>query len=108
MEDLSVQIEQYEEIGEHIDYARFFIASTLNELGDKSAFDSLVEKNKLGVLINLGITHVTDDSGLLSTTVDKHLKKFNKKVRSNHDMSNYISKLYEESTGSLRTNLQIQ
>ncbi|HBC0766631.1 TPA: NACHT domain-containing protein [Escherichia coli] len=108
LEDLSVQIEQYEEIGEHIDYARFFIASTLNELGDKSAFDSLVEKNKLGVLINLGITHVTDDSGLLSTTVDKYLKKFNKKVRSNHDMSNYISKLYEESTGSLRTNLQIQ
>ncbi|MGS3822506.1 hypothetical protein ACEWJ5_26525 [Escherichia coli] len=80
----------------------------MNELGDKSAFDSLVEKNKLGVLINLGITHVTDDSGLLSTTVDKYLKKFNKKVRSNHDMSNYISKLYEESTGSLRTNLQIQ
>ena len=40
-----------------------------------------VEKNKLGVLINLGITHVTDDSGLLSTTVDKYLKKFNKKVR---------------------------
>ena len=106
--DLSVQIEQYEEIGEHIDYARFFIASTLNELGDESAFDCLVENNKLGVLINLGITHVTDDSGLLSTTVDKYLKKFNKKVRSNHDMSNYISKLYDESTGALRTNLQIQ
>lgn len=108
LEDLSVKIEQYEEIGEHIDYARFFIASTLNDLGDKSAFDSLVENNKLGVLINLGITHVTDDSGLLSTTVDKYLKKFNKKVRSNHDMSNYISKLYDESTGALRTNLQIQ
>lgn len=106
--DLSHQIEQYEEIGEHIDYARFFIASTLNELGDESAFDCLVENNKLGVLINLGITHVTDDSGLLSTTVDKYLKKFNKKVRSNHDMSNYISKLYDESTGALRTNLQIQ
>jgi len=108
LEDLSVQIEQHEEIGEHIDYARFFIASTLNELGDKSAFDGLVENNKLGILINLGITHVTDDSGLLSTTVDKYLKKFNKKVRSNHDMSNYISKLYDESTGALRTNLQIQ
>lgn len=108
LEDLSVQIEQHEEIGEHIDYARFFIASTLNDLGDKSAFDSLVENNKLGVLINLGITHVTDDSGLLSTTVDKYLKKFNKKVRSNHDMSNYISKLYDESTGALRTNMQIQ
>lgn len=108
LEDLSVQIEQYEEIGEHIDYARFFIASTLNELGDKSAFDCLVENNKLGVLINLGITHVTDDSGLLSTTVDKYLKKFNKKVKNNHDMSNYISKLYDESTGALRKNLQIQ
>lgn len=108
LEDLSVKIEQHEEIGEHIDYARFFIASTLNELGDKSAFDCLVENKKLGILINLGITHATDDSGLLSSTVDKYLKKFNKKVRSNHDMSNYISKLYDESTGVLRKNLQIQ
>ena len=31
-------------IGEHIDYARFFIASTLNELVDKSAFDSRGKK----------------------------------------------------------------
>ncbi len=107
LEDLSVKIEQYEEIGEHIDYARFFIASTLNELGDKSSFDSLVENKQLGILLNLGITHVTDDSGMLSTTVDKYLKKFNKKTRNNHDMSDYISKLYDESTGSLSSNLKI-
>lgn len=107
LEDLSVKIENYEEIGEHIDYARFFIASTLNELGDKSSFDTLVENKQLGILINLGITHVTDDSGMLSTTVDKYLKKFNKKTRNNHDMSDYISKLYDESTGSLSSNLKI-
>ncbi|MDT3525415.1 hypothetical protein ROM83_15605 [Cronobacter sakazakii] len=108
LEDLSVQIEQHEEIGEHIDYARFFIASTLNELGDKNAFDNLVENKQLGILINLGITHVTEDSGLLSTTVDKYLKKFNKRTRNNHDMSNYISRLYDEPTESIRANLQIR
>lgn len=105
LEDMSVAIEQHNELGEHIDYAKFFIAATLNELGDKNAFDELIESNKLDIIINLGITHVTDDSGLISVTVDKYLKKFNRKRKNNHDMSNYISRLYEESTSDIQKSL---
>jgi len=101
LEDLTVKINQQDEIGEHIDYAQFFIAATLNELGDKNSFDSLIENKKLDILINLGISHVTDDSGLISTTVDKYIKKFNKKRKNNHDMSDYISRLYDTSTSEL-------
>lgn len=105
LEDLLVAIEQYDEIGEHIDYAKFFIAATLNELGDKNAFDDLIENNNLDILINLGITHVTEDSGMISVAVDKYLKKFNRKRKNNHDMSDYISHLYEESSSEMRQSI---
>lgn len=102
LEDLSVAIDNEQEIGKHMDYAKFFIASTLNELGDKNAFDELISKNNLDILINLGITHVTDDTGVISVAVDKYLKKFNKKMRTNHDMSGYISSLYDKPTSELK------
>ena len=46
-----------------------------------------VPRNNLDILINLGISHVTEDSGMISIAVDKYLKKFNKKRKSNYDMS---------------------
>jgi len=105
LEDLLVKIDNYYEIGDHIDYAKFFIASTLNELGDKNAFDLIIKDKQSNIIMNLGVHHVTDDSGIVSTTVDKYLKKFHKKVRTNHDMSDYISKLYDKSTAEFKGNL---
>ncbi|MGD2980617.1 NACHT domain-containing protein [Escherichia coli] len=103
LEDLSVAIDNEQDIGEHIDYAKFFIASTLNELGDANSFDELISRNNLDILINLGISHVTEDSGMISIAVDKYLKKFNKKRKNNYDMSDYISRLYEKSTTELNS-----
>ena len=104
LEDSAVALEQYNELGEHITYAKFFIAATLNELGDKDSFESLIENNKLDILINLGITHATDDAVIISMTVDKYLNKFNKKNRTNNDMSSYIFNLYDKSTEELSAN----
>lgn len=102
LEDLSVAVDNEKEIGKHMDYAKFFIASTLNELGDKSAFDEIISNNNLDILIKLGITHVTEDTGVISVAVDKYLKKFNKKMRTNNDMSDYISNLYDKPTSELK------
>ncbi len=94
-------------MGAYVNYAKYFIASCLNELGDSESFDDLIQDKDLNILITLGIRHNIEDSNNSSKSVDKYLKKHFKTVRKNPIMKDYIYSLYEKPTQELTANNKI-
>lgn len=95
------------DVGAYVNYAKYFIASCLNELGDSESFDDLIQDKDLNILITLGIRHNIEDSNNSSKSVDKYLKKHFKTVRKNPIMKDYIYSLYEKPTQELTANNKI-
>lgn len=79
----------------------FFVASILNELGDKHAFDTLISCREINPLISLGVNHVVDDSGFMNAVTDRYLKKFKKKRKDSYNFNLYIERLYHDSVTKL-------
>lgn len=82
-------------------YSVFFLSATLNELGDKKAFDALIEKWDVDILIQLGITHVSNESRNVSDSVDRYMKKLKKRYKGNPAMGEYIYNLHDLSVSEL-------
>ncbi|MCK7335562.1 transcriptional regulator [Enterobacter kobei] len=82
-------------------FSRFFVSAMLNEIGDKSAFDKLVEKNHLDILIQLGITHVTGTTGKVTHKLARYFKKLKGQYAGNKKMENYIIELHEKPINEL-------
>jgi energy-coupling factor transporter ATP-binding protein EcfA2 len=101
LRDAVIDIDKQPEIGEHINYSKFFLCSCLNELGDKTSFDEMLKNNNLDILVQLGIRHVIDDTGLISQNADRYIKKTNKKIKGNKGLQEYIRSLYDKSTEEL-------
>lgn len=95
-------------VGQHMDFEiqveRFFISSILNELGDKNAFNSLIECKNLNPLISLGISHITEETGLMDTLTEKHLKKLYRKRKDSHNLNMYLEMLYDDGIYQLNEN----
>jgi len=92
----SNQILKTVNLSEQEKYSLFFIASTLNEMGNENSFDRLIEKNDIDILIELGIAHVTEETDAVSNIVDRYMKKLKKRYRGNKIMSNYIIDLHDK------------
>lgn len=68
----------------------------LNDLGIEDSFDSLIENNNIDILIQLGITHVTNDTGKINKKITRYIKKLKNQYSGNKRMSNYITDLHEK------------
>lgn len=99
---LSLPVEPYMKFESQVE--NFFISSILNELGDKSAFNNLIECKNLNPLISLGIGHVTDESGLIDMITDKYLKRTQRKKRNSHNLNMYLEMLYNNGIHELNEN----
>ncbi|HHR6439334.1 TPA: NACHT domain-containing protein [Providencia alcalifaciens] len=107
LEYSSLTISESKEVGMYINYAKYFISSCLNELGDSEAFDELILNKDLNILITLGVRHAILDSNNTSKSVDKFIKRHFKTVKKNKVMKDYIFSLYDKSTQELIKNEKI-
>ncbi|MDX7762018.1 tRNA (adenosine(37)-N6)-threonylcarbamoyltransferase complex ATPase subunit type 1 TsaE [Aeromonas caviae] len=95
-------------VGSYMDFEiqveKFFISSILNELGDKNAFNCLVECKNLNPLIALGIAHVTEETGLIDSITERYLKKMHRKRKDSRHLKVYLEMLYDNGINTLNSN----
>ncbi|CAI0997502.1 NACHT domain-containing protein [Serratia proteamaculans] len=96
LKDTADELDKVINPSEQEQFSRFFLSATLNEIGDKNAFDKLVEKNHLDILVQLGITHVANDSKKVSQKISRYFKKLKGQYAGNKRMENYIIALHEK------------
>jgi len=94
-------------LSEQDKYSLFFIAATLNELGNDNSFDRLIESNDLDILIDLGVTHVVNETATISNVVDRYMKKLKKRYRGNRKMSDYIADLHDKPIADFKNDSNI-
>lgn len=97
LKDTATKLDKVVNPSEEQQFSKFFVSSILNELGIENAFDSLIDTNNIDILIQLGITHVTNDTGKVNKKITRYLKKIKSQYRGNKRMVNYITDLHEKS-----------
>nr|WP_242507551.1 hypothetical protein [Serratia proteamaculans] len=96
LKDTATKLNKVINPSEEQQFSKFFVSSMLNDLGIEDSFDSLIENNNIDILIQLGITHVTNDTGKINKKITRYIKKLKNQYSGNKRMSNYITDLHEK------------
>lgn len=105
LRDAMLELDKVINPSDECQFSRFFISATLNEIGDKNAFDGLVEKNSLDILIQLGIQYVHEESGNVSKKIKHYFKKLKGQYAGNKRMENLIMDLHEKSIDDINNKI---